>query len=76
MSDIFSIHQLVASHIDLMCSNPDDILKQLIRDLGNVKSNENELMGVSSTEINLTLNPKLAQVDGREFYNLSLVQCS
>ncbi|KAJ5156143.1 hypothetical protein N7492_008946 [Penicillium capsulatum] len=66
MSDIFSIHQLVASHIDFMCSNPDDILKQLIRDLGNVKSNENELMSVSSTEINLTLNPKLAQVDDPE----------
>lgn len=67
MSDIFSIHQLVASQIDCMCSHPDDFLKQLVRDLGNVKSNENELMSVSSTEINLTLNPKLAQVEGKEF---------
>ena len=67
MSDIFSIHQLVASQIDFMCSHPDDFLKQLVRDLGNVKSNENELMSVSSTEINLTLNPKLAQVEGKGF---------
>ncbi|KAJ5986220.1 hypothetical protein N7451_010585, partial [Penicillium sp. IBT 35674x] len=66
MSDIFSIHQLVASQIDCMCSHPDDFLKQLVRDLGNVKSNENELMSVSSTEINLTLNPKLAQVEDPE----------
>jgi Ras GTPase-activating-like protein IQGAP2/3 len=64
MSDIFSIHQLVASQIEFMCPYPDDFLKQLVRDLGNVKSNENELMGVSSTEINLTLNPKLAQTEG------------
>jgi hypothetical protein len=64
MSDIFSIHQLVASEIEFMCPHPDDFLKQLVRDLGNVKSNENELMGVSSTEINLTLNPKLAQTEG------------
>lgn len=64
MSDIFSIHQLVASQIEFICPYPDDFLKQLVRDLGNVKSNENELMGVSSTEINLTLNPKLAQTEG------------
>ncbi|KAJ6171821.1 hypothetical protein N7470_000888 [Penicillium chermesinum] len=66
MSDIFSIHQLVASQVDFMCPNPDDFLKQLLRDLGNVKNNENELMSVSSTEINLTLNPKLAQVEDPE----------
>ena len=65
MSDIFSIHQLVASEINYMCPHPDDFLKELVRELGNVKSNENELMGVSSTEINLTLNPKLAQVEGK-----------
>ncbi|CAL5872622.1 uncharacterized protein PFLUO_LOCUS6888 [Penicillium psychrofluorescens] len=66
MSDIFSIHQLVASEISYICPQPDDFLKDLVRDLGNVKSNENELMSVSSTEINLTLNPKLAQVEDPE----------
>ena len=65
MSDIFSIHQLVASEIEFMCQNPDDILKQFVRELGNVKRNESELMGVSTTEINLTLNPKLAQMEGK-----------
>lgn len=66
MSDIFSIHQLVASEINYICPNPDDILKEIVRDLGNVKSNESELMNVSSTEINLTLNPRLAQTEGKE----------
>ncbi|KAJ5468194.1 hypothetical protein N7475_005946 [Penicillium sp. IBT 31633x] len=66
MSDIFSIHHLVASEINHMCPHPDDFLKELVRQLGNVKTNENELMGVSSTEINLTLNPKLAQVEDPE----------
>ncbi|KAF7588908.1 hypothetical protein BBP40_005023 [Aspergillus hancockii] len=66
LSDIFSIHQLVASEIHHICPNPDDILKEVVRDLGNVKSNENELMSVNSSEISLTLNPKLAQVEDPE----------
>lgn len=64
MSDIFSIHQLVASEINSICSHPDDILKEVIRELGNVKTNENELMSVSSSEISLTLHPKLHNVEG------------
>jgi hypothetical protein len=71
MSDIFSIHQLVASEIDFMCQNPDDILKQFVRELGNVKRNESELMSVSTTEINLTLNPKLAQMEGKILSRIS-----
>lgn len=65
MSDIFSIHQLVASEVNSICSHPDDILKEVIRDLGNVKTNENELMSVSTSEISLTLLPKLHNVEGR-----------
>lgn len=68
MSDVFSIHQLVASEINHICPQADDFLKDLVRELGNVKTNENELMSVSSTEINLTLNPKLAQVEGKSFH--------
>ncbi|EAW11393.1 putative Ras GTPase activating protein [Aspergillus clavatus NRRL 1] len=66
MADIFSIHQLVASEINYICPHPDDILREIVRDLGNVKTNENELMSVNSSEINLTLNPKLAQVEDPE----------
>lgn len=75
MSDIFSIHQLIASEVHYICQNPDDILKEVIRDLGNVKSNESELMSVNSSEINLTLNPKLAQVEGKPEHTLLLLIC-
>lgn len=71
MSDIFSIHQLVSSEINHICSNGDDILKETVRDLGNVKTNENELMSVNSAEISLTLNPKLAQVEGMHIVSYS-----
>ncbi|GAD92448.1 Ras GTPase activating protein [Paecilomyces variotii No. 5] len=66
MSDIFSIHQLVASEVTSICAHPDDILKEVIRDLGNVKTNENELMSVSTSEISLTLLPKLHNVEDPE----------
>lgn len=59
MSDIFSIHQLLTNEIANTCPSQDDFLRDIIRELGSVKSNESELMGVGSTEICLTLNPKL-----------------
>jgi Ras GTPase-activating-like protein IQGAP2/3 len=65
MSDIFSVHQLVAAEIMSLCPTQDDTLKEVIRDLGSVKSNESELMSVSSSEISLTLNPKLHNVEGK-----------
>ena len=65
MSDIFSIHQLVAAEIQHISIGHDDTLKEIIRDLGSVKSNENELMNVSTSEINLTLTPKLHNAEGK-----------
>ncbi|KAL1980449.1 hypothetical protein VTN96DRAFT_4138 [Rasamsonia emersonii] len=65
MSDIFSIHQLVASEIQHICPAQDDV-REIIRDLGNVKTNESELMTVSSSEISLTLHPKLTNVEDPE----------
>jgi Ras GTPase-activating-like protein IQGAP2/3 len=59
MSDIFSIHQLLTAEMPAICPNQDDILRDVLRELGNAKSNESELMGVSQSEISLTLNPKL-----------------
>ena len=58
MTDIFSVHQLLASEIASVCPNPDDVLRDALRELGSVKSNETELMNVSSGEIMLTLTPK------------------
>ncbi|KAI9704895.1 MAG: hypothetical protein M1836_006675 [Candelina mexicana] len=63
MADIFAIHQLVSNDLNHVCPTQDDILREVVRELGNAKINESEMMGVSSTEINLTLNPKLHDVD-------------
>ena len=64
MSEIFSVHHLVAADVSYICPNRDDILQEVIRELGIVKNNENELKNVSTSEICLTLNPKLHEAEG------------
>ena len=65
MADIFSIHHLVAGDTSAICSNRDDILREVIGELGSVKNNESELINVSGSEICLTLNPKLHESEGK-----------
>lgn len=67
MADIFSIHHLVAAETSYICPNHDDILREVIRELGSAKTNEHELMNVSTSEICLTLNPKLHDVEGEVY---------
>ena len=67
MADIFSIHHLVTTDIAYICPGQDDMLRDVVRELGSAKNNENELMAVSSSEICLTLNPKLHDMEGRLF---------
>jgi len=64
MADIFSIHHLIVADTQYICPGQDDILRDIVRELGSAKNNENELMSVSSSEICLTLNPKLHDVEG------------
>ncbi|KAL8907782.1 MAG: hypothetical protein Q9207_001185 [Kuettlingeria erythrocarpa] len=59
MADIFSIHHLVAGNLPNICPSQDDQLREVVRELGSVQNNEHELKHVSSSEICLTLNPKL-----------------
>ncbi|KAF2090024.1 ras GTPase activating protein-like protein [Saccharata proteae CBS 121410] len=64
LADIFAIHQLIASDLPSICPTQDDVvLREVVRELGSAKNNENELLGVSSAEISLTLNPKLHDVE-------------
>ena len=63
MSDIFTIHKLLTTEISSICPNQDDGLREILRELGSVQSNESELRGVSSSEINLTLTPKLRNAE-------------
>ena len=64
MSDIFAIHQLIVNDLPSICPAQDDVLREIIRELGSVKSNENEMMGVGSQEISLQLAPKFHDVQG------------
>ena len=59
LTDIFSIHKMIAQDISFLCPSQDDVLREVIRELGSAKNNENDMLHVSSTEITLTLNPKL-----------------
>ena len=65
MADIFAVHHLVAADASYICPTRDDILQEVIRELGSAKNNENELMNVSKSEISLTLNPKLHEAEGK-----------
>lgn len=64
MSDIFAIHQLIVNDLASICPAQDDVLREIIRELGSVKSNENEMMGVGAQEINLQLTTKFHDVQG------------
>ena len=59
MADIFSIHNLIAGDLPYICPNRDDMLREIIQELGSAKNNETEMLGVTSTDIQMTLNPKL-----------------
>lgn len=65
LSDIFSIHSLVVNDMAYICPAQDDPLRDVIRELGSAKNNENELIHVSSTEISLTLTPKYHEKEGQ-----------
>jgi len=66
MTDIFAIHSLIASELSCICPNRDDMLREIVQDLGSVKNNENEMVAVGSSDIQMFLTPKLHDVDDPE----------
>ncbi|KAL8743528.1 MAG: hypothetical protein Q9190_004125 [Brigantiaea leucoxantha] len=64
MTDIFSIHHLIAADIPIICTSQEDVLREVVGELGSVQNNEHELKHVSSSEICLTLSPKLRDKEG------------
>ena len=66
MSDIFSIHHLVSNDVAYICPAQDDPLRNVIRELGSVKTNQSELVNIGASEICLTLNPKLQNTEGKQ----------
>lgn len=67
-SDIFAIHNLIATELAAISSGPDDVLREVLTDCGNVKSNEKDFLGESRAqhETHLILSPKLHEVEDPE----------
>ncbi|KAF8852186.1 putative ras GTPase-activating-like protein rng2 [Acephala macrosclerotiorum] len=66
MADIFAIHHLIAADLPQVCPNRDDMLREIVQELGSAKNNETEMLGVTTGEINMTLNPKLHDIEDPE----------
>ncbi|KAG5769389.1 hypothetical protein H9Q73_013572 [Fusarium xylarioides] len=66
MTDVFSIHNLVAAELQTMCPSRDDVLREIMHDLGSAKNNENEMNAAGSSDIHMFLTPKLHDVDDPE----------
>ncbi|GAW21222.1 hypothetical protein ANO14919_107400 [Xylariales sp. No.14919] len=66
MSDIFAIHNLVAQEISSICPGRNDVLYEILQDLGSAKSNENEMHAAGSSDIQMFLTPKLHDVNDPE----------
>ncbi|OTA68630.1 hypothetical protein K449DRAFT_461463 [Hypoxylon sp. EC38] len=66
MTDIFAIHSLVVSEIPTVCPNRDDVLREILQDLGSAKNNENEMNASSSSDIQMFLTPKLHDIEDPE----------
>ncbi|KAH7133266.1 hypothetical protein B0J13DRAFT_561971 [Dactylonectria estremocensis] len=66
MTDVFAIHNLVAAELPSMCPSRDDVLREIMHDLGSAKNNENEMNAAGSSDIQMFLTPKLHDVDDPE----------
>ncbi|XP_044715395.1 GTPase-activator protein for ras-like GTPase domain-containing protein [Hirsutella rhossiliensis] len=66
MTDVFAIHNLVAAELPAMCPSRDDVLREILHDLGSAKNNENEMNAAGSSDIHMFLTPKLHDVEDPE----------
>ncbi|KAJ9152149.1 Ras GTPase-activating-like protein rng2 [Pleurostoma richardsiae] len=66
MTDIFAIHNLVAGELPFICPNRDDMLREIMQELGSAKNNESEMTAAGSTDIQMFLTPKLHGLEDPE----------
>ncbi|KAI1114520.1 hypothetical protein F5Y14DRAFT_171577 [Nemania sp. NC0429] len=66
MSDIFAIHSLVAQELASICPTRNDVIYEILQDLGSAKTNENEMHAAGSSDIQMFLTPKLHDVNDPE----------
>lgn len=63
MADIFAIHTLIANDLMHLCPSRDDMLREIMQDLGSAKHNESEMRSAGSSDIQLFLTPKLHETE-------------
>ncbi|KAH6619766.1 hypothetical protein B0J18DRAFT_482379 [Chaetomium sp. MPI-SDFR-AT-0129] len=63
LTDIFAIHNLIASELPHLVPNRDDMLREIMQDLGSAKSNESEMTAAGSSDIQMFLTPKLHELE-------------
>ncbi|KAI0533651.1 hypothetical protein GGR58DRAFT_521264 [Xylaria digitata] len=66
MSDIFAIHSLVAQEISSICPSRNEVVYEILQELGSAKTNENEMHAAGSSDIQMFLTPKLHDVNDPE----------
>lgn len=66
MSDVFAIHNLVAAELLVMSPTRDDVLREIMQDLGSAKSNENEMSAAGSADIQMFLTPRVHDLEDPE----------
>lgn len=66
MSDVFAIHNLVAAELMTMSPTRDDVLREIMQDLGSAKSNENEMSAAGSADIQMFLTPRVHDLEDPE----------
>ncbi|KAI5300633.1 hypothetical protein KEM55_006034 [Ascosphaera atra] len=72
LSDISFINRLIRDNVNYICTDPNDVLKDVVREMQNEK-HEAELMRYSSTEVHLTLTPKLINAEDPDSDNRTLM---
>ncbi|KXX74680.1 Ras GTPase-activating-like protein rng2 [Madurella mycetomatis] len=63
MTDIFAIHSLIAAELPHLIPNRDDMLREIMQDLGSAKHNESEMTAAGSSDIQMFLTPKLHELE-------------
>ncbi|KAF2970959.1 hypothetical protein GQX73_g2569 [Xylaria multiplex] len=66
MTDIFAIHSLVAQEISSICPSRNEVVYEILQELGSAKTNENEMHAAGSSDIQMFLTPKLHDVNDPE----------
>ncbi|KAL2158466.1 hypothetical protein VTH06DRAFT_4232 [Thermothelomyces fergusii] len=63
MSDIFAIHNLIATELPHLSPSRDDMLREIMHDLGSAQHNESEMTAAGSSDIQMFLTPKLHDLE-------------